>query len=297
MGLVTSTKQIEALLRRGVTTVRVDLAATSCRHRATPLPGPVSPPPAPSPAARQRRGASSNPPPLSGGPRAAGQVHPATSGGEPIDITPLAAVAEEMVDTMFTHGDAMLWSGPDRAKDAYLMEHSMNVAILLANFGRYLGLERSVLRELTLGAAARRGQDHDAGRGAQQTGQADRRGVRCHAPARGAQPRHPDRHRRHHPTMLEVATNHHERLDGTGYPRRLKENSCPYRMRRHRRRLRRGHGGQGLQTGMQPTQAFSHPAQGADHHFDRVLVTKFIKCMGFIRSAPWCSYPTSGWPS
>ena len=25
----------------------------------------------------------------------------------------------------------------------------------------------------------------------------------------------------------------------------------------------------------------------ADHHFDRVLVTKFIKCMGSIRSAPW----------
>ncbi|MCH1928492.1 HD domain-containing protein, partial [Shewanella sp. C31] len=46
-----------------------------------------------------------------------------------------------------------------RAKDAYLMEHSMNVAILLANFGRYLGLERSVLKELTLGGLL-----HDVGK-------------------------------------------------------------------------------------------------------------------------------------
>ena len=36
---------------------------------------------------------------------------------------------------MFTHGDAMLCLARIRAKDAYLMEHSMNVAILLANFG------------------------------------------------------------------------------------------------------------------------------------------------------------------
>ena len=79
--------------------------------------------------------------------------------GEPIDITPLAAVAEEMVDTMFTHGDAMLCLARIRAKDAYLMEHSMNVAILLANFGRYLGLDRSVLKELTLGGLL-----HDVGK-------------------------------------------------------------------------------------------------------------------------------------
>ncbi|WP_456236277.1 HD-GYP domain-containing protein, partial [Aeromonas molluscorum] len=79
--------------------------------------------------------------------------------GEPIDITPLAAVAEEMVDTMFSHGDAMLCLARIRAKDAYLMEHSMNVAILLANFGRYLGLERNVLKELTLGGLL-----HDVGK-------------------------------------------------------------------------------------------------------------------------------------
>jgi hypothetical protein len=31
---------------------------------------------------------------------------------------------------------------------------------------------------------------------------------------------------------------------------------------------------------MQPTQAFRILLKGADHHFDRGLVTKFIKCMG-----------------
>ncbi|MGE6261774.1 HD-GYP domain-containing protein [Aeromonas media] len=283
-GLVTNRQQVDALIRRGVLTVRVDLARSK-------LPG-IEQVVSPSPA------------------HSAGSARPAGSGegrelkirrlyqearelqgkfirhlkaGEPIDITPLAAVAEEMVDTMFTHGDAMLCLARIRAKDAYLMEHSMNVAILLANFGRYLGLERSVLKELTLGGLL-----HDVGKIMTPDEVLNKPGkltdeefgvMRQHvvhsydilSNTAGITP-----------TMLEVAANHHERLDGTGYPQRLKgeQLSLYTRMSGIVDVYDAVTADRVYKQGMQPTQAFRILLKGADHHFDRVLVTKFIKCMG-----------------
>ena len=283
-GLVTNRQQVDALIRRGVLTVRVDLARSK-------LPG-IEQVVSPSPS------------------HSAGSARPAGSGegrelkirrlyqearelqgkfirhlkaGEPIDITPLAAVAEEMVDTMFTHGDAMLCLARIRAKDAYLMEHSMNVAILLANFGRYLGLERSVLKELTLGGLL-----HDVGKIMTPDEVLNKPGkltdeelevmrehvIHSHdilAATAGITP-----------IMLEVAANHHERIDGTGYPRRLKGDqlSLYTRMSGIVDVYDAVTADRVYKQGMQPTQAFRILLKGVDLHFDADLVTRFIKCMG-----------------
>ena len=283
-GLVTTRQQVDVLIRRGVLTVKVDLARSK-------LPG-IAQVISPSPA------------------HSAGSVRPAGSGegrelkirrlyqearelqgkfirhlkaGEPIDITPLAAVAEEMVDTMFTHGDAMLCLARIRAKDAYLMEHSMNVAILLANFGRYLGLERNVLKELTLGGLL-----HDVGKIMTPDEVLNKPGkltdeefgvMRQHvvhsydilSNTAGITP-----------TMLEVAANHHERLDGTGYPQRLKgeQLSLYTRMSGIVDVYDAVTADRVYKQGMQPTQAFRVLLKGINQHFDAELVTKFIKCMG-----------------
>ena len=283
-GLVTNRQQVDALIRRGVLTVRVDLARSK-------LPGieqVVSPSPAHS--------AGSARPAGSGEGRALkirrlyqearelqGKFIRHLKAGEPIDITPLAAVAEEMVDTMFTHGDAMLCLARIRAKDAYLMEHSMNVAILLANFGRYLGLERNVLKELTLGGLL-----HDVGKIMTPDEVLNKPGkltdeefgvMRQHvvhsydilSNTAGITP-----------TMLEVAANHHERLDGTGYPQRLKgeQLSLYTRMSGIVDVYDAVTADRVYKQGMQPTQAFRILLKGIDQHFDAELVTKFIKCMG-----------------
>lgn len=285
MGLVTSTRQIESLIRRGVSTVRVDLS----RSKLAGLDQIVSPEPG-NPAAASR------PDSARGEGRELkirrlyqearelqGKFIRQLKAGEPIDITPLAAVAEEMVDTMFSHGDAMLCLARIRAKDAYLMEHSMNVAILLANFGRYLGLERGVLKELTLGGLL-----HDVGKIMTPDAVLNKPGkltdeefgvMREHVvhshdillATAGITP-----------TMLEVAANHHERLDGSGYPRRLKgaELSLYTRMSGIVDVYDAVTADRVYKQGMQPTQAFRILLKGADHHFDRELVTRFIKCMG-----------------
>ncbi|MGE6165430.1 HD-GYP domain-containing protein [Aeromonas rivipollensis] len=283
-GLVTNRQQVDALIRRGVLTVRVDLARSK-------LPG-IEQVVSPSPA----HNAGSARPAGSGEGRELkirrlyqearelqGKFIRHLKAGEPIDITPLAAVAEEMVDTMFTHGDAMLCLARIRAKDAYLMEHSMNVAILLANFGRYLGLERNVLKELTLGGLL-----HDVGKIMTPDEVLNKPGkltdeefgvMRQHvvhsydilSNTAGITP-----------TMLEVAANHHERLDGTGYPQRLKgeQLSLYTRMSGIVDVYDAVTADRVYKQGMQPTQAFRILLKGIDQHFDAELVTKFIKCMG-----------------
>ena len=283
-GLVTNRQQVDALIRRGVLTVRVDLARSK-------LPG-IEQVVSPSPS----HNAGSARPAGSGEGRELkirrlyqearelqGKFIRHLKAGEPIDITPLAAVAEEMVDTMFTHGDAMLCLARIRAKDAYLMEHSMNVAILLANFGRYLGLERNVLKELTLGGLL-----HDVGKIMTPDEVLNKPGkltdeefgvMRQHvvhsydilSNTAGITP-----------TMLEVAANHHERLDGTGYPQRLKgeQLSLYTRMSGIVDVYDAVTADRVYKQGMQPTQAFRILLKGIDQHFDAELVTKFIKCMG-----------------
>lgn len=283
-GLVTNRQQVDALIRRGVLTVRVDLARSK-------LPG-IEQVVSPSPS----HNAGSARPAGSGEGRALkirrlyqearelqGKFIRHLKAGEPIDITPLAAVAEEMVDTMFTHGDAMLCLARIRAKDAYLMEHSMNVAILLANFGRYLGLERNVLKELTLGGLL-----HDVGKIMTPDEVLNKPGkltdeefgvMRQHvvhsydilSNTAGITP-----------TMLEVAANHHERLDGTGYPQRLKgeQLSLYTRMSGIVDVYDAVTADRVYKQGMQPTQAFRILLKGVDLHFDADLVTRFIKCMG-----------------
>ncbi|WP_393935266.1 HD-GYP domain-containing protein [Aeromonas rivipollensis] len=283
-GLVTNRQQVDALIRRGVLTVRVDLARSK-------LPG-IEQVVSPSPS----HNAGSARPAGSGEGRELkirrlyqearelqGKFIRHLKAGEPIDITPLAAVAEEMVDTMFTHGDAMLCLARIRAKDAYLMEHSMNVAILLANFGRYLGLERNVLKELTLGGLL-----HDVGKIMTPDEVLNKPGkltdeefgvMRQHvvhsydilSNTAGITP-----------TMLEVAANHHERLDGTGYPQRLKGDqlSLYTRMSGIVDVYDAVTADRVYKQGMQPTQAFRILLKGINQHFDAELVTKFIKCMG-----------------
>ncbi|HDI1212394.1 TPA: HD-GYP domain-containing protein [Aeromonas hydrophila] len=285
MGLVTTRQQINDLVKRGVLTVRVDLARSK-------LPGieqVISPDPAISPTSTQRSSGNGEGRELKirrlyqEARELQGKFIRHLKAGEPIDITPLAAVAEEMVDTMFTHGDAMLCLARIRAKDAYLMEHSMNVAILLANFGRYLDLDRSVLKELTLGGLL-----HDVGKIMTPDEVLNKPGkltdeefavmrqhvvhsyeILSNTPGITA-------------TMLEVAANHHERLDGTGYPQRLKgeQLSLYTRMSGIVDVYDAVTADRVYKQGMQPTQAFRILLKGINHHFDAELVTKFIKCMG-----------------
>lgn len=205
------------------------------------------------------------------------------SQGEPIDIKPLSDVADEMVEAIFTHRDVIMCLSKIREKDSYLMEHSLNVALMLANFGRFLGLDRSILQQLTMGGLL-----HDIGK----TLIPDEI---LHKP--GKLTEHEFEIMKDHvifskkilsktagitPIMMEVAANHHERIDGSGYPCGLigDEFGLYGRMSSIIDVYDALSADRVYKSGMSPTQAFRILLQGAGKHFDADLVSKFIKCLG-----------------
>lgn len=203
--------------------------------------------------------------------------------GETVDIAPLEEMADELVDSIFKNPDAMIYLSRIREKDTYLMEHSLNVGMLLANFGRYLGLSRLVIKELLVGGLL-----HD-------TGKIMIPDEILHKPGKltfdefEIMKRHVkygvqflDKSEGISEVMRTVAANHHERLDGLGYPNGLKgDELClisrvstivdVYDALTADRCYKKG---------MPSTTAFRILLEGAGTQFDPILVKKFIKCMG-----------------
>ncbi len=207
----------------------------------------------------------------------------ALKNGEVVDIAPLEEMADEMVDSIFKNPDAMVFLSRIREKDTYLMEHSLNVGMLLANFGRFLKLSRQTIKELLVGGLL-----HD-------TGKIMVPDEILHKPGRltidefAIMKRHVeysvqflDKAEGISKIVRTVAANHHERLDGLGYPRGLKgmELCLVSRISTIVDVFDALTADRCYKKGMQATQAFHILLQGAGTQFDETLVKQFIKCMG-----------------
>ncbi|KXO13069.1 HD-domain protein [Moritella sp. JT01] len=72
--------------------------------------------------------------------------------GSQIDLCSVKSLTTELIDTLFTNSDALMCAINIRNKDEYLLEHSFAVSMLMALFSRYLGIEKTVIRELAIGA-------------------------------------------------------------------------------------------------------------------------------------------------
>lgn len=79
--------------------------------------------------------------------------------GKAIEVAPFGALADSMIESALLDADALKCMSALRSKDAYLLEHSVNVAFLLVTFGKYLQLDRSMLREMAIGGIL-----HDIGK-------------------------------------------------------------------------------------------------------------------------------------
>ncbi|HZY86122.1 MAG TPA: HD domain-containing phosphohydrolase [Gemmataceae bacterium] len=143
----------------------------------------------------------------------------ALSAGEPLDVRPFAALAEELLTEADEHGPLRLLEGDVRRPAHFVACHSLNVARVVARVVRHEPDLRSRPLEAILAALL-----HDVGM------------LRV-PPETLAQPRPltddecraVESHCRHGsdlvaalvpdaPWLAQVALGHHERLDGTGYP-------------------------------------------------------------------------------
>ncbi|MDX1280777.1 HD-GYP domain-containing protein [Shewanella colwelliana] len=203
--------------------------------------------------------------------------------GKAVQVEPFEDLAENMIESVMLDADAFKCISALRSKDAYLLEHSINVAFLLVTFGKYLKLEREVLKQLAVGGIL-----HDIGK------------VRVdnkilHKPGRltPEEFEHMKLHQVYAKEILseteglsqisqDVCLMHHEKIDGNGYPNGLKGDELTL------------HGRMSCivdifdaltatrcyKEAMSPAAAFKILLSLTPFHLDEKLVYEFIRCIG-----------------
>lgn len=142
--------------------------------------------------------------------------------GKQIDTERAAPVVEEMLDSIFRNQDAFLGLTRIRQMDRYTFEHSVSVSALMIAFGKKLQLDQSTIWELGVGGIL-----HDIGKLQVPDKILNKPGrlsdqefdvMRLHV---GFGYKLIDEAETIPKRARQVILQHHERLNGTGYPGRL----------------------------------------------------------------------------
>lgn len=149
--------------------------------------------------------------------------------GQTIDARRARTVVRTCVDSVMRNQEAIQMLLQVQSKDDYTAEHGMNVCIIAAIFGRHLGLLNGEIEKLALSGLL-----HDVGKMHIPL-------EILHKPERltpqecRIMQQHVDHGRRLlmtvkgvDPVTVDVAHAHHERMNGTGYPRGLLAHQIPY---------------------------------------------------------------------
>lgn len=148
--------------------------------------------------------------------------------GRRLSADALGGAIEPIVASVIRNADAFFWLEALRRRDAYSYSHSVNCCALVVSFGRHLGFPREMLVDL-----ASAGMLMDIGKAALPDELLARAGPPTTSEAKLIQS-----HVAHSVSMLEQAgirdpeiiemiENHHERHDGSGYPRGLFGSQIP----------------------------------------------------------------------
>ena len=149
--------------------------------------------------------------------------------GRAVDMNQAREVVDDCVESVLRNGDALLLLTKLKDQHAYTAEHCLNVCILAATFARHLGLLESEIRKLALCGLL-----HDIGKAQIPTEILEKPTSLT-----------PDEFQimKNHTVFgrdvlmavpkvdhacVDVAYNHHERMDGSGYPRGIKSTQIPY---------------------------------------------------------------------
>jgi HD-GYP domain-containing protein (c-di-GMP phosphodiesterase class II) len=203
--------------------------------------------------------------------------------GQQIDLEQVNPLVTEMVGSIFRNQDALLALTRIRRVGRYTFEHSVNVAVLMVSFARTLEIERSLIHDIGLGALL-----HDIGKiqvppailnkPGQLTDEefAVMRGHVVHtrdilARVAGI------------PLIaLAVAAEHHERVDGSGYP----DHKIGAEISIYGQMASIADVYDAITTervyhkALEPHQALRKLLEWSNHHFDPHLVQQFIRCVG-----------------
>lgn len=203
--------------------------------------------------------------------------------GRQVRTERIEPVVDRMIDSIFRNQDALLSLSRIRTVDEYTYTHSMTVGILMITFGKHLGFDLSLLREVGVGGIL-----HDVGKMKVPMKILTSAGVLSDEDLKTVK-----EHVIHSRTLLEetkgmseisilLASQHHERVDGSGYPDGLKGEEIEMysqavaiidvydAMTSDRCYQRR----------MPPTDVLGKLYEWSKYHFNTELVQHFVKCVG-----------------
>ena len=143
--------------------------------------------------------------------------------GHPVEIARVEEVVDEMVESMVRNPDALMWVARLREQDITTYGHGLQVAVYLVAFGRHLGFPRAELSQLgTIGLLLDIGKIklprtllEKHGRLTPEEFETVKGHVALGLEILSATPNWPVE-------VLEGIAQHHERMNGSGYPRALK---------------------------------------------------------------------------
>ena len=145
--------------------------------------------------------------------------------GKEVNLPKVRDNVEDIIDSTFRNRDASLALIKLKTYDEYTLTHSLNVAVLSISMGCHVNYSREKIRDLGLGAIL-----HDLGKTQVPLNILNKRGplnenefntIKSH-PVVGANML--ERTKKIPPKAISVARNHHERIDGSGYPKGLSGN-------------------------------------------------------------------------
>lgn len=203
--------------------------------------------------------------------------------GKTIAIDDAQEITDAMVDSIFRNQDALSCISRLKNKDTYLIEHSLNCSILMAIFAKHLGLKRNIIQELALGAFL-----HDIGKVFIPDDILNKKGklndkehniIKSHV-ALGLKILEDTPQVSH--IAISMVAEHHERVDGSGYPKKLTDNAISKYGKMMAivdsydamttERIFRG--------SVHPINAFKTLVAESPSSYDQGLVEKFIQCLG-----------------
>lgn len=200
-----------------------------------------------------------------------------------INVSEAKESTDAIVDSIFRNQDALTCMTRLRIKDEYLVEHSLNVSILMTLFAKHLGFERRLIEDLALGAFLH---DigkvlippevlHKPGKLTEQEYQEIKNHVNLGMEVLQESPELPD-------IALEIVQQHHERIDGKGYPNQIADDAISQygRMIAIVDSYDAMTAERVYKAGMHPIKAFKILMKESPNSYDSSLVEQFVNCLG-----------------